>query len=325
MKERSARAARVSAGFIEPMLCLAVPKIPEGPEWQYELKLDGYRAIGVRTKRGAELWSRNQKDFSRRFASVTHAFESLPVDTVVDGEIVAVDEYGRPCFNSLQNFDRSQQTILFFAFDLLLLGGKDLRNHTLDKRRDLLRELITGVPDPIRHSDTFDVPAQALLQTVREHGLEGVVAKRRDSRYECGRRSGAWVKFRANRRQEFVIGGYVPSLTSFDSILVGCYEGKELKYAASVRAGFVPASRQVLFEAFEDLLAERCPFRNLPEVTKGRWGTGITEAEMEKCRWVRPQLVAAIEFLEWTPENRLRHPRFTGLREDVDAQQVRRE
>ena len=122
MKERT-RAVRVKASFFEPMLCLAVPKIPKGPEWQYELKLDGYRAIGVRSKRGAELWSRNEKDFSRRFANVTRALKSLPEDTVVDGEVVAVDEAGRPCFNLLQNFESSGQTVLFYVFDLLLLGG----------------------------------------------------------------------------------------------------------------------------------------------------------------------------------------------------------
>src|SRR5712692_4038901 len=159
------------------MLCLAVPKIPEGPEWRYEPKLDGYRAIGVRTKRGAELWSRNQKDFSRRFANVARALESLPEETVVDGEIAAVDESGRPYFNLLQNFESSQGAILFYIFDLLLLAGQDLRNSGLEKRRALLRDLIADASRSIRYSEAFDVPAKVLLETVREQGLEGVVAK----------------------------------------------------------------------------------------------------------------------------------------------------
>jgi bifunctional non-homologous end joining protein LigD len=315
----------VNARFFEPMLCLAVPKLPEGPEWQLELKLDGYRGMGIKSNGRTHLASRNGKNFSERFPIITRALNRLPDETVIDGEIVAVNEVGVPSFNLLQNFGGAEHTIMFYAFDLLILAGTDLRSRPLEQRRALLRELIPTLGDPIRHSETFDVPAAELLATVREHGLEGIVAKRRTSTYRSGDRSGDWVKFRANRGQEFVIGGYMPSSNTFDSILIGYYEGNELRYAARIRSGFVPASRQRVFAQFRGLQLEECPFVNLPERGKGRWGEGLTAEDMEHCRWLKPHLVASIEFLEWTPENRLRHPKFVALRDDREAVQIVRE
>jgi len=151
--------------------------------------------------------------------------------------------------------------------------------------------------------------------------LEGIVAKRRSSTYRTGDRSGDWVKLRANRGQEFVIGGYVPRSNTFDSILVGYYEGRDFTYAARIRSGFVPALRQRMFIQFRGLELAKCPFVNLPERGKGRWGEGLTAEDMEHCRWPKPRLVASIEFLEG-PENRLRHPKFVALRDDREAKQV---
>jgi ATP-dependent DNA ligase len=131
MKERSGKPVHIGAFFIEPMLCLAVEKLPEGAVWQYEVKLDGYRAIAVRTKAGLELWSRNKRDFSRRFQNVARALEALPVETVIDGEIVAVNGDGQPSFSSLQNFGDGAAAILFYAFDVPVLEGLDLRSKPL--------------------------------------------------------------------------------------------------------------------------------------------------------------------------------------------------
>jgi ATP-dependent DNA ligase len=172
--------------------------------------------------------------------------------------------------------------------------------------------LTLQLDDPIRFSETFDTAAADMVAVVREEGLEGVIAKRRDSLYEPGRRSGAWVKLRVNRRQEFVIGGYAPRGKTFDSILVGYYEGSELRYAASVRAGFTPASRQALFSSFSKLDATQCPFPSLPDASKGRWGAGITAEKMAQCRWLKPRIVVAIDFLEWTLDDRLRHALFVA-------------
>ena len=303
MKQRSGKTQQIRAHFIEPMLCLAVEKLPEGPAWQYEVKLDGYRAIAVRTKTGLELWSRNKKDFSRRFPKVARALETLPVETVLDGEIVAVNGDGQPSFSSLQNFGDGAAAILFYAFDAPLLAGADLRSKPLATRREMVRELISKLPDTIRFSETFDASATELMAAVRSNGFEGVVAKRRDSSYKPGDRSGAWVKVRANRGQELVIGGYIPGSATFDSILVGYYEGSDLMYAARIRNGFTPASRRTVFSNFEGLSISKCPFRNLPEWGKGKiFGRGADRRghDADAVLAVKPKLAAMIEFLEWT-------------------------
>lgn len=324
MKQLSNATKTIGARFVEPMLCLAVEKLPEGPAWQYEVKLDGYRAIGVRTKAGVELWSRNKRDFSRRFSAVARALEALPVDTVLDGEIVAVSGDGKPSFSSLQNSRDDAAAILFYAFDAPVLAGADLRSKPLAKHREIVRELISKLPDTIRFSETFDASASELMAAVRSNGLEGVVAKRRDSSYKPGDRSGAWVKVRANRGQELVIGGYIPGSTTFDSILVGYYEGRDLMYAGRIRNGFTPAWRRMVFSNFEGLAIAKCPFRNLPESSKGRWRDGLTAEDMKRCRWLKPRLVAALEFLEWTTDGHLRHPKFLALRRDKAAKEVNR-
>ena len=164
-----------------------------------------------------------------------------------------------------------------------------------------------------------------MLRAVHQQRLEGVIAKRKDSRYEAGKRSGSWAKYRLNRGQELVIGGYVPGTHGLDSIIVGYYRGKDLFYIARVRNGFVPATRRQVFAKLQPLLVSDCPFVNLPETHKGRWGDGLTADDMEKCVWVRPELVAQIEFLEWTESDHLRHSKFAGLREDKDARAVVKE
>ena len=151
------------------------------------------------------------------------------------------------------------------------------------------------------------------------------MAKRRDSRYEPGLRSGAWQKMRVNQGQAFVIGGYTVGSGTFDALIVGYYEGDRLVYAARTRNGFTPAVRQKLFEKLRPLETPECPFTNLPEAKSGRWGQGLTAAKMKECRWVKPVLVGQFEFLEWTGEHHLRHTTFIGLRDDKPAKSVRRE
>ena len=146
--------------------------------------------------------------------------------------------------------------------------------------------------DPIRYSETFDVPASELMRVVRSNGLEGVVAKRLGSAYKPGDRSGDWVKVRANRVQELVVAGFIPASNTFDSILVGYYSSHALMYASRIRSGFTPGSRLMLFSYFLKLLAEKCPFSNLPDKGKGRWGEGLTAEDMNKCRWLEPELVS---------------------------------
>jgi len=208
----------------------------------------------------------------------------------------------------------------------LILAGIDLRNETLETRRTLLRKrVMPRLAEPFRFSETIQASAAELIAAVREQGLEGVIAKRLDSTYQPGKRSGAWVKMRVNRGQELVIGGYVPAPNDFDSIVVGYYEGQQLIYVARIRNGFTPASRAALFKHFSGLECQSCPFQNLPESGKGRWGEGFHADDMSKCRWLEPRLVAAIEFAEWTSANHLRHAKFIALRDDKNAKEVARE
>jgi len=143
-----------------------------------------------------------------------------------------------------------------------------------------------------------------------------LVAKRRDSRYEAGIRSGAWAKMRINEGQEFVIGGYTLGGQTFDALVFGYYDGPRLLYAARTRNGFTPPLRESLMRRFRGMETTICPFANLPEARSGRWGQGLTAAKMKECRWLKPQLVGQFEFLEWTPDDHLRHSRFVALRDD---------
>lgn len=164
-----------------------------------------------------------------------------------------------------------------------------------------------------------------LIESVKAHGFEGLVAKRLDSRYEPGLRSGAWMKMRVNRGQEFVIGGYTHGTKTFDALVFGYYQGKNLIYVARTRNGFTPATRAQLWRKFKGLEIDECPFVNLPEARAGRWGQGLTKAKMAECQWLKPLLVGQFEFVEWTPDNHLRHSKFVGLREDKNANDVTRQ
>jgi ATP-dependent DNA ligase len=179
--------------------------------------------------------------------------------------------------------------------------------------------------EPVRYLGNLDAKLSDLIASVKTQGLEGLVAKRRESRYEPGLRSGAWQKMRVNRGQEFVIGGYTVGSKTFDALVFGYYEGERLIYAARTRNGFTPVVRAQLVKRFKRLETKECPFANLPEAKSGRWGAGLTKAKMVDCRWLKPVLVGQFEFLEWTGENHLRHSKFIALREDKAARDVRRE
>jgi bifunctional non-homologous end joining protein LigD len=318
---------RVKAAFVEPMLLLRTETLPDDPaQWVYELKFDGYRAIAFKTGGRIHLRSRNDKDFAARYRAIVAGLAGLPDDTVIDGEIVALDEDGRPSFNALQNYGSPDTPLLYYVFDVMVLAGRDLKPETLEVRRNLLeRRIVPLLTEPVRYSGDLQASLRDLIHSVKTHGLEGLVAKRRNSRYEPGRRSGAWMKMRVNRGQEFVIGGYTVGTKTFDALIIGYYEGDRLMYAARTRNGFTPAARRQLFNRFRKLGVRDCPFANLPEARNGRWGQGLTQAKMADCRWLEPALVGQFEFVEWTADQHLRHTRFIGLREDRRPRDVRRE
>jgi DNA ligase D-like protein (predicted ligase) len=320
-------AAPVKAGFIPPMLLLSTDRLPDEPErWVYQLKLDGYRAIAFKTGRKVALRSRNDNDFSGRYPQVVRGLAKLPNETVIDGEVVALGGDGRPSFNALQNLAQDGGTIVYYVFDVIVLAGRDVRKETFEVRRALLEErILPALAEPVRYAGDLDARLSDLIHAVQAQGFEGLVAKRRNSRYEPGLRSGAWMKMRINRGQELVIGGYTIGTRTFDALVIGYYDGGRLLYASRTRNGFTPALRQQLFKKLRALEIPECPFVNLPEARSGRWGQGLTKEKMKDCRWVEPVLVGQFEFVEWTADNHLRHTRFVGLREDKPARKVGRE
>jgi ATP-dependent DNA ligase len=214
----------------------------------------------------------------------------MPDETVVGGEIVALDESGRPSFNALQN--QGTPTLVYYVFDVMILAGKDVMNEPLTLRRELLREhVLEKLNEPIRESPELEASLPDLIHSVKANGLEGLVAKRRNSRYEPGQRSGAWQKMRVNRAQPFVIAGYTLASRSFDALVFGYDDGGKLLYAGRTRSGFTSALRHQLFKRFVSLVSETCPFSNLPEAQGGRWGEGLTAETMKQCRWLKPALV----------------------------------
>ncbi len=273
---------RREAAFVEPMECFAVPNLPDGSDWVYEIKLDGYRAVALNSNGKLSLYSRNRKSFNRQYLRIVEALNDLPKDTVVDGEIVALDDAGRPNFNALQHSRSQASRICYFVFDLLVYQGRDLTQLSLIERRETLTSVLKLVSPNIRIAQYFETSAETMLRSAREQGLEGVVAKRKDSRYEAGKRSGAWAKYRLNNGQELVIGGYVPGAHRVESIIVGYYKKSELIYVARVRNGFVPATRRQVFGKLRPLIVADCPFSNLPETHKGPLGNRLDRGGHEE-------------------------------------------
>jgi bifunctional non-homologous end joining protein LigD len=257
--ESGARLPKRKAEFIEPMECAPVPKLLDGPRWSYEIKLDGYRAIAVKADGRVNLFSRRRKSFDHHYPLIVEALGELPEGTVVDGEVVALDESGRPNFNLLQNVRSEAQHIHYFIFDLLVCDDRDLTGLPMSERRRLMRAVMKIRSPHIRIAEQFEASASDMLAAIRPRQLEGVIGKRKDSLYEPGKRSGSWVKYRVNRGQELVIGGYIPGPHGFDSLIVGYYQGKDLMYVARVRNGFVPASRRHVFEKIRHLASPISP------------------------------------------------------------------
>ena len=318
---------RSSPTFVAPMAAESVSRLPEGPEWLYELKLDGYRAVLIKDGATVRLVSRNEKNLTPFYPRVVAAAQKLRNERVVlDGEIVALDPTGRPSFQSLQHRGANpSHPIVFYAFDVLHVDGHDVIRESLSQRRARLTEVIEGGPI-MRISLELPGTAADIVNTVRAAGLEGVIAKRRDSIYQPGKRSSDWVKLKLENQQEFVIGGYRPDgAHGIDALLVGYYEGQALLFAGKVRAGMVSHVRRELLKKLKPLSIDSCPFSNLPDSSAGRWGGGVTVDQMSEMQWVRVKLLAQIRFVEWTAERRLRHAKFLGLRNDKSPTDVRRE
>jgi bifunctional non-homologous end joining protein LigD len=318
--------------FIEPMKA-RVADSPPSPsrDWIYEIKFDGYRAIAFKNGASVRLFSRNEKDFGEKFPEIVEAISAIDSDdAIIDGEIVALDPKGVSSFQQLQAIEigSKRPALYFYAFDLLHLNGKDLRREPLVQRKEQLEQLLKDAPDTIRFSASLEGNPQKLLAQAQKMGLEGLVGKRKDSLYEPGKRSGAWIKLKLRREQEFVIGGYTNpegSRTNFGALLVGFYQGKKLKFCGKVGTGFNAKLLASLHAQFQKIAREKCPFVNLPETRGSPYSPRITASEMRKCHWIKPELVCQVQFSEWTRDEKLRQPAFLGLREDKSADEVVRE
>jgi bifunctional non-homologous end joining protein LigD len=315
--------------FVRPMKATAVSELPAEGDWIYEIKWDGYRALGLKRGESVQLLSLKEKNLTSDFPGVAEAMGSLAAETaVVDGEIVAVDAQGRPSFQVLQNRKTLGRgwDVVYYAFDLLQLEGEDLQRLPLHVRKAKLKTLLAATDSPaVRYSAELTGKPAALIRTVAAAGLEGVIAKKRDSVYRAGTRVTTWLKLKLNKGQEFVIGGYKPDAGSFQSILVGYYDAKKLIFAGKVRQGFNPVGRSRLLKELTPLLTKKCPFANLPTSRKSHFGEGITVEEMAQLCWLKPKLVAQVSFTEWTNYGLLRHATFEGLRDDKSPREIVRE
>ncbi len=306
---------------LKPQLATLVEDVPPGEDWSYEIKFDGYRTLAridrSDTKK-VRIFTRSGLDWTAKFKRQAQAFAALDVDTAwIDGEAVVLDERGVPSFQALQNaFDANRpQDIVIFAFDLPYLNGYDLRDIPLVQRRALLRALLEGFDDDtVRFSEDFALDANDLLHSACEMALEGIVGKRRDSLYRSTR-SGAWIKLRCRRRQEFVIGGYsepAGSRTGFGALLLGVYDARgKLHYAGRVGTGFDAAMLRSVKKELDALESTRSPFAEPP-----------SERSRTKVHWVRPERVAECNFSEWTSERIVRQASFISLRRDKPARDI---
>jgi bifunctional non-homologous end joining protein LigD len=292
------------------MLCTGVKTLPSRASWWFEPKCDGYRCVALKNGDRVTLFSRNGNSFD--YPDVVQAVRKLPTKmAVIDGEVVALDEEGRPCFELLGTSKRSSKgcTIQFYAFDLLHVNGRDPLAWPIEKRKNLLREIVDR--SAVRFCPSFECDPETIIAEVQRLGFEGVVAKRRGSVYKPGERNGAWLKMRVNQEAEFVIGGYAPGIP-LESVLVGYREGRKVLFAGNVHAGLNPRARRQLFAQVNALEQTGCPFANLPDRRRDRWNEGITAADMASFVWVKPNVAVRVAFREWTSYKRLRHPVLLG-------------
>jgi bifunctional non-homologous end joining protein LigD len=317
--------------FVDPMKPRLLDAPPASGDWSYELKFDGIRACAIKDGTKVSMISRNGNELRARYPEVAEAVKSLAVDEcVIDGEVVALDEEGRSSFQLLQGLEMEgrKAPICFYVFDLLQLNGRSLIGLPLVSRKEVLAKVCEGIGDPIRYSGEIGGDARSLLAEVKRRGLEGLIGKLRDSVYEPGRRSGAWIKLKCLNEQEFVIGGFTPpqgARQHFGAVLVGYYEKKKFLFAGKVGTGFDTKSLAFLHKKLKSEKRDHCPFADLPSKEGGQWVQGITPAMMRKIEWVNPVFVCQVKFAEWTRDGKLRQPVFLGLRDDKNPTQVVRE
>ncbi len=308
---------------VKPMLATLVDEPIDDDDWLYEIKWDGYRAVAFMNKQKIALKSRNDQSFETQFFPIYQALKEWKVNAIVDGEVVVVDERGLANFSALQNWkSETDGHLLYYVFDILWYEGHDLTALPLMQRKELLAKILPKSPI-IQLSKTFEVPGTEMLAAVKKMGLEGVMAKRKDSRYEVGLRTGDWLKIKSNQRQEVVIGGYTKNEGSskpFSSLLVGVYKKGKLRYTGKVGTGFSLKKQEELLTLFKPLIVQKAPFEVAPDLDKPhRFRPNPSHAEVT---WLKAKLICEVSFTEMTPDGLMRHPSFEGMRADKKAKDV---
>lgn len=308
---------------IKPMLATLVNEPFDNPDWTYEVKWDGYRALAYINKGKVELLSRNNKPFTEKYYPLTAAFSKWQANAVLDGEILVIEKDGKANFGALQNW-RSEAggDLVYYAFDLLWYEGKDIMALPLSQRQAILKEILPA-DDEIRLSEVFTVNGIDFFEAAKKMGLEGIMAKKSDSAYLPDSRSKAWLKIKANRRQEVVIGGFTNnegSAKQFSSLLLGVYKNGAFQYVGKVGTGFNEKTQKELMEKFKPLIVKKSPFSAEPDVNKpSRFRPDPPKAT---ATWLKPSLVCEVSFTEVTSDGVFRHPSFEGLRADKSASDV---
>lgn len=308
---------------LQPMLATLTDQPFDNDEWLYEVKWDGYRAVSFLKGGQVDIKSRNDKSFNEKFYPICDELKSMELDVILDGEIVVVGADGHANFGALQNWhSEADGDLLYYVFDILWYQGKDLKNLTLSERKGILQELLPE-SERIKLSTPFYTSGIKFLESAKKMGLEGIMAKRKDSLYHSHTRTKDWLKIKANQRQEVVIGGFTKnegSSKAFSSLLVGVYQGKELIYTGKVGTGFSDKLQQELLGKFKKLTRKTSPFSTKPDVNKAsRFRPDPPHADVT---WLRPDLICEVSFTEMTADAVMRHPSFLGLREDKDPKSI---
>jgi bifunctional non-homologous end joining protein LigD len=300
---------------VKPMLATLTDGPFDDHDWLYEIKWDGYRAIGSWDGHSAELYSRNGNDFSRKYGPISEALRQLKHQVVLDGEVVVLDEKGRSRFELLQDYGRKPQgALIYYVFDLLWLDGHDLQSLPLIERKELLKQILPE-DSRIRYSDHIREVGTDFFHTAEQQQLEGIMAKQCSSKYRQGFRSKQWLKIKTHLRQEVVIGGFTEprgSRKHIGALLVGIYEGGQFKYVGHVGTGIPPKLMPELRERLDKLEADKSPFADSVKPNA-------------PVHWVKPEMLCEVTFSEWTEDRRMRIPVFVGLRSDKPAKEVKRE
>lgn len=308
---------------VAPMLATLVNKPFEEAGWLYEIKWDGYRALAHAQKGQVQLLSRNNKRFNEKYYPVLKALQEWEVNAVLDGEICVLNDKGMAHFGSLQEWrSEADGHLVYYIFDLLWYNGNSLLNVPLQERRQLLQSIIPE-SDILRFSESFDASAANLLKAAGNMGLEGIMAKKLNSKYMPGERTREWLKIKTSKRHEVVIGGYTQNEGSpkpFSALLVGIYQNGRLSYTGKIGTGFNQQQQKDLLKQFKPLIRKTCPFTAIPDINKpSRFRPHPPQAT---ATWLKPELVCEVSYAEITADGVMRHPSFEGMRTDKPAQKV---